>query len=75
MLFLLLLLLEEGLSLSLPAEMPPFGGTAAMYAKGKGDHGIHVADQGPRFVPGSTKLILKVLAAGINPVDYKLPEI
>jgi len=54
--------------------MHPFCGTAAVYAKGKGAHGIHVT-QGPRFVPGSTKVILKVLAAGINPVDYKIPEI
>jgi hypothetical protein len=54
--------------------MHPYCGTAAIYAKGKGAHGIHVT-QGPRFVPGSTKVILKVLAAGINPVDYKIPEI
>lgn len=48
--------------------------TSSVYARDKGANGIQVS-QRPMFGTGNKMLIIKVLAAGINPVDYKLPSI
>jgi alkaline phosphatase D len=46
---------------------------ALVYDSGAEKHGVKLADAVPVPVPGATQVLVRVHAAALNPVDYKLP--